>query len=50
MIHTDCCFSGHFPKCTQQIKKGLPCNCVAEKCKVCLPFSILYEAVHNNSL
>ena len=28
-------FSGWFPKCTRQIKKGLACKCVAKTCKGC---------------
>ena len=35
MLHADFRFSGHFPKCTKQIKKGLPCRCCAKMCKGC---------------
>ena len=35
LIHYDFKFSGHFPKCTRQVKKGLPCRCVAKRCAGC---------------
>ena len=35
MLHANFRFSGHFPKCTKQIKKGLPCTCSAKTCAGC---------------
>ena len=37
LVHHDFNMSGHFPKCTRQIKKGLPCKCVAKRCAGCAP-------------
>jgi hypothetical protein len=34
-VHHDFGFSGHFLKCTKQVKKGLPCKCVAKRCAGC---------------